>query len=186
MQLGLRPRLKARPSLVDLLERARSPPASPGTEVATPPLARLARLEEAAVQALGQPLPTSPTADDKDLNLSTSSASSFHSPDNHRSSTPQSPQQLPPTPTISISLAEGEAAQRPRTPEKTVKMAPVRRRPCSSSLPPFNRAGRQQKKNPDACFGKLLLLQPRREAPKVTHDILTTRCRRRQMATPMA
>ncbi|KAK9419820.1 putative H(+)-transporting two-sector ATPase [Seiridium unicorne] len=120
MQLGLRPRLQARPSLVDLLERARSPPASPATVAATPPPARLAQLEEAAVQALGQPLPTSPTSDDKDLRPSSSSTSSFSPPS---SSTPLSPQQLP-TPTISISLADAEAAQRPRTPVKTVSMAP--------------------------------------------------------------
>lgn len=147
MQLGLRPRLKARPSLVDLLERARSPPASPATEAATPPLARaslgarLAQLEEAAVQALDQPLPTSPTSDDKDLSTSTSisTVSSFGSPSH--SSTPLSPQQLPPTPTISISLPKAEAAQKSRSPEKTVSvnMAPVRRSQlswnCASQAP---------------------------------------------------
>ncbi|KAI1853644.1 hypothetical protein JX266_001628 [Neoarthrinium moseri] len=36
MQPGFRPRLQARPSLVDLLERARTPPGSPGTGAGTP------------------------------------------------------------------------------------------------------------------------------------------------------
>ncbi|ETS79605.1 V-type proton ATPase catalytic subunit A [Pestalotiopsis fici W106-1] len=145
MQLGLRPRLHARPSLVDLVNRAKSPPASPATgaeavaAVATP----LARLEEAAVQALTQPLPTSPTStsDDKELSSSSSSsssaasASSFNTTTN--SSTPQlsqhrQPQQQhpqPPTPTVPIPLAddaqaEAAAAQRPTSPQKTVNMAP--------------------------------------------------------------
>lgn len=164
MQLGLRPRLKARPSLVDLLNRAKSPPASPapGSEtgtaaapgqrpsssraVAPPPLARL---EEAAVQALAQPLPTSPTStstsdDNKELSESASAsapASASTSSTTNNSSTPQltshhqHPQQQqqprPSTPTTSLPLADAQqearaaAAQRPTSPQKTVNMAPV-------------------------------------------------------------
>lgn len=170
MQLGLRPRLHARPSLVDLVNRAKSPPASPATgakaadtqiaTVATPP--PLARLEEAAVQALTQPLPTSPTStsDDKELDLdldldldhssSSASASSFNTTN---SSTPQlshhhqqvQPQQ-PATPTAPPSApissadaaqAEAAAAQRPTSPQKTVNMAPVRTPLSLTSSPSF-------------------------------------------------
>ncbi|KAH8196221.1 hypothetical protein TruAng_009610 [Truncatella angustata] len=165
--LGLRPRLKARPSLVDLLERASylrsplaSPAATPAARPATAPgasatpssfFAPLARLEETAVQALSQPLPTSPTSDlsshshshshshNHSSSSSSAGTSSIASSSDPSNSSPapapatapapsplQSPRELPPTPTISISLSEAkpEAAKRPNTFAKTVKMAP--------------------------------------------------------------
>lgn len=115
MQLGLRPRLQARPSLVDLIEQARSPPASAATETLTASLEQ-AQLDEATtVQALDQPLPTSPTTTEL-----------------QPSSPPLS------TPTISFSIAEAvtDAKGDAPAPEKTVKMPPVRAAAREPATPP--------------------------------------------------
>ncbi|KAH8652402.1 V-type proton ATPase catalytic subunit A [Xylariales sp. PMI_506] len=122
MQPGLRPRLKARPSLVDLIERARSPPASPASP-ATEPAAASGFFERAVVQALALPLPTSPTASDS-ITTITEDPTSTPSPSASAPSSEHLQSQPPPTPAISVNLSE--AAELPKaTLTKTSKMAPA-------------------------------------------------------------
>ncbi|ORY71211.1 ATP synthase alpha/beta family, nucleotide-binding domain-containing protein [Pseudomassariella vexata] len=101
MQLGLRPRLRVRPSLVDLIANARSRSCSPS------------RAEE-ALEASNLPLPTpaSPPS-------STTTTTNQELASSHKSASPSSSQL--PTPTISISPAE--ATELCEALVKTPKMA---------------------------------------------------------------